>query len=76
MTGQCCWQANWDLRGKGTLGFRSPNLRQRTFGSGAFRPALAKNDPLDHFSGAAGPLDSQRANQLESTNKLVSASLV
>ncbi len=54
MTGRCCWQANWDLRGKGTLGFRSPNLRQRTF----------------------GPLDSQRADQLESTNKLVSASLV
>ena len=51
-------------------------LRQRTFGSGAFRPALAKNDPLDHFSGAAGPLDSQRANQLELANKLVSASLV
>ena len=22
---------------------------------GAFRPALAENDPLDHFPGAAGP---------------------
>ena len=36
------------------MGFRSPNLRQRTF----------------------GPLDSQRANQLELKTKLVSASLV
>ena len=45
---------NWDLTGRRTLGFRSPNLRQRTF----------------------GPLDSQRADQLELKHKLVSASLV
>ena len=70
------WTDKLEFGGGDTLGFRSPNLRQRTFGSGAFRPALAKNDPLDHFSGAAGPLDSQRANQLELKTKLVSVSLV
>ncbi|MBQ7520282.1 MAG: hypothetical protein IJU12_08180, partial [Clostridia bacterium] len=32
-------------------------------------PLSAKNDPLDHFSGAPSPLDSNLANQLEYTLK-------
>ena len=48
--------------------------RSRPPRSGAFRPALAKNDPQDHFSGAPNPPGPQRAMEQAEETKLASAS--